>query len=287
MADTHKKPKAIHAPKARAVSQRLPAERAPPASVGDVDAPTTAVGSARGESNDAAPARANGARVRSGGPTRSGAQLPSGRHGLSPEYVQENQRERILEAMVRTVGRKGYAETSVGDVLAQAGVSRRTFYDLFEDKEDCFLQAYDAVVARMMHEVKKQYDQPRQWPDKVRAGLSAFLAFFAYEEDLVRMAMVEVRAAGPEALKRYEAAERGFVPFLEEGRVQSPYRDRLPPNISEAVVGAITSRIYQRVVAGETKQVPQLLPELLHFVLLPYIGHARAAKAAARQPLAP
>jgi AcrR family transcriptional regulator len=282
MAHARKSPESVRVPKARGVPARPSTNGRSRAARKPDGVSARPAGAAR--QAQAAKPRDNDGHPKSGGPRRSASQLPSGRHGLSPEYVQENQRLRILEAMVRTVGRNGYAETSVGDVLAQAGVSRRTFYDLFDDKQDCFLAAYDAVIARMMHEVAKQYARPGSWPDKVRAALAAFLAFFGYEQDLVRTAMVEVRAAGPQALKHYEAAERAFIPFLEEGRAQSPYRDRLPANISQAVIGGVTSRLYQRVAAGETSRVPELLPELLHFVLLPYVGHTRAAKAAARQP---
>jgi AcrR family transcriptional regulator len=208
-------------------------------------------------------------------------QLPRGRHGLSREFVAENQRVRILEAMVRSVGERGYAETSVQDVVARAGVSRRTFYAHFSDKEDCFVQGFDAVIRRILIAIEPAYQDGRSWPERVERGLERFLAFFVYEESLVRMAMVEALAAGPEAVRHYHDGVRSFLPFFDEGRSASPHGDQLPPKLSEAVLGGITSVLYERVAAGEATQVPQLLPELLYFALVPYIGHTRASKRAA------
>jgi AcrR family transcriptional regulator len=209
-------------------------------------------------------------------------QLPRGRHSIPPEQVAQHQRVRMLEAIARSVGDKGYAATSVQDVLERAGVSRKTFYDNFADKEACFLEAYDAVVARVMHEVNKRYAEPGPWPQRVRIALGAFLNFFAYEQDLARMTMVEVLAAGPQAVGHYRAAITGFVGYFEEGRLVAAHSERVPEQTSEAVVGGLASVIYNRVADGRADEVPKLLPGLLYFALLPYIGPAQAAREAAK-----
>lgn len=193
-----------------------------------------------------------------------------------------NQTSRILEAMVRTVGDSGYADTSVADVLRRAGVSRKTFYALFEDKEDCFVRAYDAVMRVVMTAVLAARDPEAPWPDQVHSVLSAFLELFPAEPALARVLMVEVHAAGPRALERYQRAMYGFVPYLELGRRDSRYRELLPESMSHAVIGGVAQALYLRVAAGEADRVPEMLPDLLYFVLCPYLGRAKATRAVAR-----
>ena len=188
----------------------------------------------------------------------------------------------MLEAIARTVGEKGYAETSVQDVLERAGVSSKTFYEHFADKRDCFLEAYDAVVRRVITAINQAYAKPGRWPDRIRRGFRVFLHFFVLEPALARMAMVEVLAAGPEAIEHHQTAIRGFIPYLEEGRRASRYRDHLPQNISEMTARGAAGIIYSRVAAGQTDQLPAMLPDLLYFVLVPFTGSSEAAKAATR-----
>jgi AcrR family transcriptional regulator len=184
--------------------------------------------------------------------------------------------------MVRTVGDRGYAETSVGAVARRAGVSREAFYSIFRDKEDCFVRAYDAVIRRVMGAVLRAYEQQQRWPDRVRSGLETLLTFISYEEALARVAMIEVHGAGPRAVGRYQAALRGFVPYLDAGRAESRYGERLPTGVSEAVVGGVAQIIYGRVIDGEATDILAMAPDLLYFTLTPYLGHSAALKAANR-----
>ncbi len=210
------------------------------------------------------------------------SKLHRGRHGIPREQVRQQQRIRMLEAMARTVGDKGYAKTTVQDVLERSGVSSKTFYEHFNDKEDCFLQAYDAVVERVMVVVTNEYSRVRRWPDRVQRGLSSFLRFAGDEEDLARMAIVEVLAAGPRARERYETAVRRFMGFFEAGRIEARHPERLPTHLSEAVVGGIAATMYHHLITGRAEQLPLLLPDLLYCSLVPYLGHSRAASAARR-----
>src|ERR1700704_3648295 len=115
-------------------------------------------------------------------PSPSGApatQLPKGRHGLSREFVAGNQRERLLDAIANVVAEKGYAATRVVDITHYAGVSRKTFYELFVDKEDCFLAAYDAITALLMDKMARALEAvaDESWEAKVHALVGEFLAF--------------------------------------------------------------------------------------------------------------
>lgn len=200
--------------------------------------------------------------------------LPRGKHGLSPQFVAEHQRERLISAAVTVVAEKGYAEATVADILEQSGISRKTFYDLYTNKEDCFLAAYDKIVDTLAENVGEAFARETTWPERVRSGLSALLELLAQRPNGARVGLVEVLAAGPRALERYHQAVERFVPLFEQGRGESPYGDQLPPNISEAVLGGIAQVLYLRVLAGETATLPDILDELVYFALVPYLGHA-------------
>ncbi len=208
------------------------------------------------------------------------ARLPRGKHGLSPQFVATNQRERLITATVTVVAEKGYGEATVADILEHSGVSRKTFYDLFTNKEDCFLSAYDLLIDTLADTVAAAFARGSSWAERIRNGLRALLELMADRPDGARVGLVEVQAAGPRALDRYDSAIRRFVPLFEQGRAESPYRDQLPPNISEAVLGGIAQVLYLRVLAGETAGLPDALDELLYFALVPYLGHAGTIRVA-------
>ncbi len=203
-------------------------------------------------------------------------QLPRGRHGLSPQFVIHNQRDRMVRAMADAVAEKGYHATAVADVLERAGVSRKTFYDQFRDKEDCYLHTYDTMLAQVMAVVVEAYGGPGSWPQRLRAGLRSLLEFLSNDPAMARAGLVEALAAGPKALDRYEQALRAFTPFLEAGRQES--KDDLPDNISEAVVGGIAQVLYLRILNGEASRLLDSLDDLVFFALIPFVGHARAAR---------
>jgi AcrR family transcriptional regulator len=203
--------------------------------------------------------------------------LRSGHHGLSPEYVAQNQRDRLFEAMVAAVADKGYGEVTVADVLRLSGVSRRTFYDLFANKEECFLEAYDRVVGQLVKQVTEAFTGGDNWAERMRDGLRVLLDTLSTHPDAARVGLVEILAAGPAALERYDRAMRGFVPLLEQGREESRYGAQLPPNISEAVLGGMAQFLYLSVLKGETATLSESLDELLFFALVPFLGHESAA----------
>lgn len=189
-----------------------------------------------------------------------------------------SQRERLLEAMVRVAAAKGYEATTVSDVIEMAGVSRATFYEMFEDKESCFLEAYDAVIDVLIAHVTSGFeaaaDEP--WPERIAAGLRALVELLAAEADIARMAMVEVTAAGDDARGRYRAALARFTPFLEEGRTYSGQGDELPPDTARFAVGGATSMIFDEIRAGRGPDLERILPDLVFAVLMPYLGSEAA-----------
>jgi AcrR family transcriptional regulator len=176
--------------------------------------------------------------------------------------------------MTEVVAEDGYQAARVTDVIARAGVSRKTFYEHFADKEECFLAAYDANLADLMGTTAAGFDRGDDWSDRVRNGLTAFLDGLASRPAAARMCIVEVLAAGPKAMARREAAIRGFTYFLDAGRSSAPRG--LPPFTAMAIIGGVNELLYAQILRGAATDLPKLLPELMYWVTLPFLGHEAA-----------
>jgi AcrR family transcriptional regulator len=215
------------------------------------------------------PAKAgHGAAKRAGDPKRGPDQLPSGRHGLLPSFVAANQRERILSAVAQATAELGYTDMSVEAIIARAGVSRRTFYEHFKNKEDAFLAAYDATVRQLARHVQHAYLQQTTALERLRAGIGAYLQFLASEPEIARMGIVEVLAAGPRALARRNDALRLFAEIIEDNIHQLVPSCRRPTLTAETIVGGIYEVVFSRILAGRTAELPSMTDDLLVAVLL-------------------
>lgn len=188
----------------------------------------------------------------------------------------ESRRDLILAAMIRVVGREGYKETSVADVIEEAGTSRTTFYKHFEDKHECFLAAYEMLVEQVFAEVIANCNGSESWLQRMEKGLSTIVQLFALEPELARTAVVEVAAAGADARQLHWDAVARFTQYLEDGRELSDGRE-LPENISLMSAGAVSGLIFDELLAGRAAQLPAMLPDLLFAMLVPYIGPSAAA----------
>jgi len=203
---------------------------------------------------------------------------PRGRHGLPPEVVARSQRDRLLEATMAIVAEKGYAATTVADLTKRAGISRTTFYELFEDKEACFLAAYDNAVDVLVRRISVAYEGEERWPDRARAGLATLLEALATDPAQARLALVDVTAAGPAAQRRFRAAVQRLTPFFDEGRDFAPGGRNLPANTSRMAAGAVVGLISDELVAGRADKLPSLLSDVLFATLVPYLGPDAAAR---------
>lgn len=208
---------------------------------------------------------------------------PPGRQQLSREFIAQHQRARIIAALAEEIADQGYRSATVADIVRRAGIARNTFYDNFSSKEDCFLAAQDYAAQESLRRVVEAAEKVESWQGRVRAGLTAFLAAVAEEPALARLCFVEALSAGPAAIERYEQSLQAFIPLFRIGRKVSPHGDELPETLEEAITGGIFWVLYQRIIAGETEQIEGILPELLEFVLAPYVG-AEAAKRAVQEP---
>ena len=212
------------------------------------------------------------------------ARLPPGRHGLPREFVVHNQRERLIAGLAEAVAENGYAGTTIAHITRHAAVSRRTFYEHFGSKDECFVAAYDAVMSELRQRVGDAFDQEEEWPQAVRAGIAAMLEFLASEPNLARLSMVEALVAGPVVVERYDAAIQSLVPYFEAGREgrSEEILAGLSPTTEEALVGGMVSLISRRIFADRTDELLSLLPDLVEFTLTPYLGSSEAAKVARR-----
>ena len=192
----------------------------------------------------------------------------------------QNQRERIITALVDTVAERGYNATTVAHITKTASVSRRTFYEHFADKEACFLAAYDMVADHIRASMRAAAESFGDWPQQVRAALATMLRFLAAEPELARLTMIEPVAAGGEIAARHRASMQGFVEILKAGRPEHSGERPLPEATEETLVGGIVSLIVREISAGRTAQLEELLPDLVELILAPYLGIEEAERLA-------
>lgn len=190
--------------------------------------------------------------------------------GGGARFVPTSHRERLFVALAEVVCRKGYAATSVSDVVAAAGVSLSTFYENFEGKEAAFLAACDFGIAQAFAAVSRAWEGEREsgWPAQVSAGMRELLGFLAAEPEWAYMAMVEVFAAGPRARARRDRTIDLFTTLVEPGRELAPDVD---PIVTEALGGAVYSLMYAEIQSG-ADTLPEILPATVFILLAPFVG---------------
>jgi AcrR family transcriptional regulator len=204
--------------------------------------------------------------------------LPRGRHGLSREYVAQNQRERLLVAISEALGERGYDKTTVSSIGSQAHVSKSDFYRHFASKDECFIAAYDDAVERLREEVATACSGHEDWADGVCSGIAAALAWLAREPGCASLLLVEGLRAGPQVYERFLLGVHSFVPYLRAGLPTGTGADRLPEATDQAVVGGIASLLGRRVLAGEATELERFFPDFAEFALTPYLGAAEARR---------
>jgi AcrR family transcriptional regulator len=206
--------------------------------------------------------------------------LPRGRHGLSPEFVARNQRERLIAGLTQALYEVGYQRTTVSLIGEKASVSKSDFYKHFTSKDDCFHAAYESAIDRIRDPVVEacgRYD-PDEWSPRVRDGISSLLTTLSGDPALASISLVEGLRAGRGVYDRYQGALESFVGFLREGAPRAPDGEEVPEATDEAVVGGIASLLGRRVLSGEVERMDELLPVVLEFALTPHLGVAEARR---------
>jgi AcrR family transcriptional regulator len=188
------------------------------------------------------------------------------------DLVNSPKREKILIGMLEEVGSKGYDATSVRTVLDRTGLYRQAFYDNFADKDSCYLAAFDAGAARIETLARAAAASEETWRGKLRAALGAVLDFLDTEPDVGRALIVEVHAAGPEALARRAAAMKQVTDFIDLARLEVTGSESPPAIAPEGIVAGIHAVVHSRLSTGASEGFRQLLPEFMYFAVLPYFG---------------
>ena len=218
------------------------------------------------------------------------AALPRGRAKLPREVVVVSQRTRLIEGMAVTVAAKGYAATTVADVIAAAGVSRTTFYEQFRDKEQCFLSAYEYGSDLHYEYVAAAVRREDDWLDGLRAGNLAYLEVLAEEPAYAKAFLVEVLSAGARALDLRAEAHRRYVDLLkrayaravEERHALAP----VPVQVFEAAIEGGNGLVVDEIRQGRIDRLPELEPAI-SYIHLALMGLPKLAEAVAREAKLP
>lgn len=209
----------------------------------------------------------------------AGTRRRPGSSGLSRGRVTEIQRSRMLAAALAAVEEVGYGRMTVAQVISRAKVSRKTFYDVFVDREDCFLAALEQAVGQAARLVKGAYDAESSWRDGVRGGLAELLMFFDEEPALARLCLVEALGAGPRVLERRAELLEEVAAVVDRGRFATSAVREPPEVVAEGVVGAVFAVLHTRALEqAEADRFTSLLGSLMNIVVLPYLGSRAASR---------
>jgi AcrR family transcriptional regulator/DNA-binding MarR family transcriptional regulator len=212
-------------------------------------------------------------------------------HSFGHKQVADIQRARILAAMVDVASGLGAGNATVARVVARSGVSRRTYYELFVDREACFLAAFEETVKQVATVVVPAYEQPGSWRVKIRAALTALLELLDDMPGMSRLLVVEALGAGPRALERRQNVLAQMISIVDQGRAEAKQGAAPPPLTAEGVVGAALSIVHTRMVAcppsamgapraGDERspRLVDLTNELTSMIVLPYLGRPAARR---------
>jgi AcrR family transcriptional regulator len=207
--------------------------------------------------------------------------------GFGRGHVTEIQRARMIAAMIDVVSERGRSNATVAHVVGRSGVSRRTFYEVFEDFEDCFLAALDQSLACASEYVLDAYEPAEKWHLRIRAALIALLEFLEDEPAMGRLCIVETLGAGRKVHERRLRALDAVIAVVDEGRRESKGATALPPLTAEGVVGGVLSVLHARLVphsgAGEVRDsLLELTGPLMGMIVLAYLGPAAAHREGSR-----
>lgn len=189
----------------------------------------------------------------------------------------------MVAAMVDVAAERGLAEATVAHIVASSGVSRRTFYEMFSDREDCFLAALDEAIGRASEYLSEVYDPAAKWRERVHAGLVALLEFIEDEPGMGRLCVVETLGGGPKVLERRRQLLGQLTTVIDEGRAEARAGATLPPLTAEGVVGGVLSVLHARLIDRRRRgSLLELAGPLMGMIVLPYLGPATAQRESQR-----
>ncbi|MGH2853677.1 MAG: TetR/AcrR family transcriptional regulator [Solirubrobacteraceae bacterium] len=208
-------------------------------------------------------------------PVRERVRVPSAQ-------VAEMQRSRLLAAAVRAVEEVGYSGATVGHITARARISRRTFYELFTNRDGCLAAVLEDVVGLVEGELAAAELDGLAWRERVRRGLWTILAFLDREPVLARVCVVYASRGGEAVFERREGILARLAAVVDEGRLEGARGVGCTPLTAEGLVGAAFAIVHTRLLRGERKPLTELLGELMGMIVLPYLGAAAARRELSR-----
>jgi AcrR family transcriptional regulator len=236
--------------------------------------------------------------VRGGGVARESRRVGRARVARAPESalararlsdvtlprtrVGEIQRSRLLAGAITTIDELGYPRATIGRITARARLSRRTFYQMFANRDECFAAALEEVAAAIGGELSAAGFEGLPWRERVRVGVWRILAFFDREPELARVCVVQALRAGPQVLECREAILGQLAAVVDEGRKEGARGEGSTPLTAEGVVGAAFAILYSRLSRRDGEPLAGLLGELMAMIVLPYLGPAAARRERAR-----
>lgn len=206
--------------------------------------------------------------------------LPRGPHALPQEVVIVHQRARLLKAAAAALAEVGYAELTVKDMIDGAGVSRRTFYQLYDDKLECVLAAHEDALARLREVIATACAGEITWADGVAAAVDAGLRFAARNPAETRLLLLATHTVSePKLMGAALDAHQQFTELLRAGREQRGQGS--PTELTEsAVIGSVTAILGARLGANQMDDLRTLGPELVQIIIAPYLGYEEAQRVA-------
>lgn len=214
--------------------------------------------------------------------------LPRGQHGIAAATITASQRARILYGVIEAVADKGYTATTVSDIIRIAGVSRVTFYQLFKDKEDGFIAAYEQAHHDLVHTMAASQRAGSGWAERVRDSVRAYLGFGRDQPRTLRALMVQIHAAGDRAWAKRDWGHARIATmqrkFYELRRKEEPQLPELPEEIFRACIAGIEELVIMLDRRGRVAQIMELEPTIYYLLEAIYGGHPVAARHLKKRP---
>jgi AcrR family transcriptional regulator len=199
----------------------------------------------------------------------------------------EIQRARIVAATVQAIEAVGYPQMRTSQVIARARVSRRTFYDVFADLEDCFLAAFEQTHLRIWRAMSEACCEEQGWRERLRSGLAELLVFIEEEPGLARLWIIDALSGGARVLERRAEILAQFAEVVGRGSLASDKARQPSDIVALGLVGGVFAVLHARLINGFDGPPTELLNPLMSMIVLPYLGPRVAGRELERPPLEP
>jgi AcrR family transcriptional regulator len=194
--------------------------------------------------------------------------------------VVENQRGRLIGAVIETVAESGFNPTTITQITEAAKLSRRTFYENFSNKEECFIAAYETSMAYLRQATLEGAGSQEEWPQRVREGLAGLLAALSAHPDIARFVLIAPGGAGDEIAARHHQALRELLGALISAPPGPPGPIEPSQTREQALAGGLSRLIVRELNRGEEEKLGELLSDVAELVLRPFLGNDEAVRVA-------